>query len=164
MTLAYRGTAYHGWQVQQNARSVCTVFQDALEGVLGRRYDVKGCSRTDAGVHANRFVLSVRCPEDRPPAIPCEALQKALNNLLPRDIAVLDCTDAPEGFHPRYDCSGKRTWPTNIVTLLTGSWQMRRPGSLWGGTISPPSVPPGGRWRTRSAPSSSAASGGKGRW
>lgn len=108
MTLAYRGTAYHGWQVQQNARSVCTVFQDALEGVLGRRYDVKGCSRTDAGVHANRFVLSVRCPEDSPPAIPCEALQKALNNLLPRDIAVLDCADAPEGFHPRYDCSGKR--------------------------------------------------------
>ncbi len=34
MTLAYRGTAYHGWQVQQNARSVCTVFQDALEGVM----------------------------------------------------------------------------------------------------------------------------------
>ncbi len=37
-----------------------------------------------------------------------EPLQKALNNLLPRDIAVLDCADAPEGFHPRYDCSGKR--------------------------------------------------------
>ena len=65
MTLAYRGTAYHGWQVQQNALSVCTVFQDGVERVLGRRYEVKGCSRTDAGVHANGFVLSghpLRCP------------------------------------------------------------------------------------------------------
>ena len=108
MTLAYRGTAYHGWQVQQNALSVCTVFQDGVERVLGRRYQVKGCSRTDAGVHANGFVLSLRCPEEDPPAIPCAALQKALNNCLPRDIAVLDCRDAPEGFHPRYDCVGKR--------------------------------------------------------
>lgn len=108
MTLAYQGTAYHGWQVQQNAVSVCTVFQDALERVLGRRYDVKGCSRTDAGVHALGFVLSVRCPEEAPPAIPCDALQKALNNLLPRDIAVLACADAPDSFHPRYDCVGKR--------------------------------------------------------
>lgn len=108
MTLAYRGTAYHGWQVQQNALSVCTVFQDGVERVLGRRYEVKGCSRTDAGVHANGFVLSLRCPEEEPPAIPCGALQKALNNCLPRDIAVLDCRDAPPDFHPRYDCTGKR--------------------------------------------------------
>lgn len=108
MTIAYRGTAYHGWQVQRNALSVCTVFQDALEQVLGRRYEVKGCSRTDAGVHANGFVLSVRCPGEAPPAIPCGALQKALNNVLPRDIAVLSCADAAEDFHPRYDCTGKR--------------------------------------------------------
>lgn len=108
ITLAYRGTAYHGWQVQRNARSVCTVFQDALEQALGRRYDVKGCSRTDAGVHANGFVLSVLCPGEAPPAIPCAALQKALNDRLPRDMAVLDCADAPEEFHPRYDCTAKR--------------------------------------------------------
>jgi len=108
MTIAYRGTAYHGWQVQQNALSVCAVFQDALERVLGRRYDVKGCSRTDAGVHANGFVLSVLCPEETPPGIPCGALQKAMNDLLPRDVAVLDCADAPDGFHPRYDCTAKR--------------------------------------------------------
>lgn len=108
MTIAYRGTAYHGWQVQQNARTVCAVFQDALEQVLGRRYDVKGCSRTDAGVHANGFVLSVRCDRETPATIPCEALQKALNNVLPRDIAVLSCADAAKSFHPRYDCAAKR--------------------------------------------------------
>lgn len=108
ITIAFRGTAYHGWQVQQNALSVCTAFQNGLEQVLGHRYDVKGCSRTDAGVHANAFVLSVLCPEESPPAIPCVALQKALNNALPRDMAVLDCADAPPDFHPRYDCTAKR--------------------------------------------------------
>ena len=70
ITLAYRGTAYHGWQVQQNARSVCAAFQDGVEAVLGRRYDVKGCSRTDAGVHAGGFVLSVLCRRRTPPASP----------------------------------------------------------------------------------------------
>ena len=74
MTLAYRGTAYHGWQVQQNARSVCAAFQDGVEAVLGRRYDVKGCSRTDAGVHAGGFVLSVLCPEEDAPGIPSAPL------------------------------------------------------------------------------------------
>lgn len=108
MTLAFRGTAYHGWQVQRNALSVCTAFQDALEQVLGKRYDVKGCSRTDTGVHARGFVLSVLCPGEDAPSIPCEALQKAMNNALPRDMAVLDCADVPWGFHPRYDCLGKR--------------------------------------------------------
>ena len=108
ITLAYRGTAYHGWQVQQNARSVCAAFQDGVEVVLGRRYDVKGCSRTDAGVHAGGFVLSVLCPEEDAPGIPCGALQKALNNVLPRDMAVLSCADAPAEFHPRYDCVAKR--------------------------------------------------------
>lgn len=136
MTLAYRGTAYHGWQVQQNALSVCTVFQDGVEKVLGRRYEVKGCSRTDAGVHANGFVLSLRLPGEAPPAIPCPALQKALNNCLPRDIAVLDCQDAPEDFHPRYDCTAKRylykIWnsPVKNPFLEDLALQYRRPIDL----------------------------------
>ena len=57
-TIAYRGTAYHGFQVQKNSVTVCSVFQDALQAVLGQRVDVKGCSRTDAGVHALEFGIS----------------------------------------------------------------------------------------------------------
>ena len=49
MTLCYIGTAYHGSQVQANALSVTEVVQDAMETVLQRREDVKGCSRTDLG-------------------------------------------------------------------------------------------------------------------
>ena len=58
LTLAYDGTNYCGFQVQPNGRSVAAVFQDALEAVLGARPDIKGCSRTDAGVHALGFMLN----------------------------------------------------------------------------------------------------------
>lgn len=104
LTIAYKGTAYHGFQVQRNAVTVCEVFQNAVEKVFGIRYDVKGCSRTDTGVHARAFVLSMKIAE----AIPCESIIRALNVNLPFDIVVADCTEADEGFHPRYDARGKR--------------------------------------------------------
>lgn len=104
LTIAYRGTRYCGWQVQPNGISVCGAFQDAVEKTLGGRYDVKGCSRTDAGVHANGFVLSLRCDISLPP----EGLLRGLNSVLPQDIAVKSCESAAEDFHPRYDCCGKR--------------------------------------------------------
>lgn len=104
MTLAFRGTGYHGFQVQRNAPSVCQVFQDGVEAAFGARYPVKGCSRTDAGVHAGGFVLTMSCPLD----LSCDTMVKALNVRLPGDMAVLDCRLAPPDFHPRYDCLGKR--------------------------------------------------------
>ena len=104
MTLAFRGTRYHGFQVQDNAPTVCRAFQDAVEEAFGERYPVKGCSRTDAGVHAGGFVLSMRCPL----TLSGTAMARALNNRLPGDISVLDCAPAPEDFHPRYSCWGKR--------------------------------------------------------
>ena len=66
LTLAYDGTNYCGFQVQPNGRSVAAVFQDALEAVLGTRPDIKGCSRTDAGVHAlDLCSTSTPTPESR---------------------------------------------------------------------------------------------------
>lgn len=104
LTLAFRGTAYHGFQVQANARTVCEVFQDAVQRVISRRCDVKGASRTDAGVHANGFALGMKIEEE----IPCDALVRALNVHLPPDIAVLSCREVPADFHPRYMALGKR--------------------------------------------------------
>lgn len=102
--LQYRGTRYHGFQVQQNAVSVAQVVQNGVERVFGRRLDIKGCSRTDTGVHANRFALTLRTDSN----IPCDAAVRAMNVNLPEDIAVLSCREVPDHFHPRYDCSGKR--------------------------------------------------------
>ena len=65
LTIRYQGTAYHGFQVQKNALTVAQVLQDALEAVLGRREDIKGCSRTDSGVHANMFHARYSCTGKR---------------------------------------------------------------------------------------------------
>ena len=67
LTLAYDGTNYCGFQVQPNGRSVAATFQDALEAVLGSRPDIKGCSRTDAGVHALGFRLNFHADTRIPP-------------------------------------------------------------------------------------------------
>lgn len=102
--IAYNGARYHGYQVQQNAVSVAGTFQPVLEKILGEKVQLKGCSRTDTGVHANDFALSFKtnC------RIPCAGLVKALNNDLPPDMAALSCEEREEDFHARYSCTGKR--------------------------------------------------------
>ena len=104
LTISFLGSSYHGFQVQQNGLSVAEVLQDGIQQVLGRREPIKGCSRTDAGVHANRFYLSMKTEHP----MECGLLRKALDAVLPRDIAVIDCREVPLSFHARYDCSGKR--------------------------------------------------------
>ena len=65
--------------------------------------DVKGCSRTDTGVHARRFCCSFHTEHTIPP----ERLVAALNHFLPRDVSVLACREVPADFHARYSCRGK---------------------------------------------------------
>ena len=98
LKLAYDGTNYCGFQVQPNGRSVAQTFQDGLEAVLGTRPDIKGCSRTDAGVHALGFMLNFHADT----RIPVEKLPLALNQHLPPDIRVLSARVVPEDFHARY--------------------------------------------------------------
>ena len=103
ITLSYDGARYHGWQIQENALTVQEVFQGALEKVTGGGEDIKACSRTDTGVHAREFAVSLKT-ESR---IPVERLPAALNRYLPADMAVKGCRVVPEGFHARYSCRGK---------------------------------------------------------
>ena len=98
LTLAYDGTNYCGFQVQPNGRSVAQTFQDGLEAVLHSRPDIKGCSRTDAGVHALGFALNFHAETRIPP----EKLPLAINQHLPPDIRVLCARVVPEEFHARY--------------------------------------------------------------
>ena len=101
--LAYKGTNYAGFQVQPNGLTVCEVLQNAIEAVLGSRPDVKGCSRTDAGVHARRFAVNFRY--DGTPAP--DKLPFALNAHLPPDVRVLAAQTVPEDFHARYAAHAK---------------------------------------------------------
>ena len=101
--LTYKGTRYGGFQVQPNAPTVCAAFQDALQAVIGARPDVKGCSRTDAGVHALDFALNLRY--DGP--IPPRRLVLAVNAHLPPDIRVKSIRPVPDDFHARYAAHAK---------------------------------------------------------
>ena len=103
LTISYDGTAYHGWQVQPNGITVQQTLQDSLEKLLGERVSVTGCSRTDAGVHARRFVCHIDCDEKFPES----AFLKGLNSLLPNDIAIVDCKQVASDFHARYNSLGK---------------------------------------------------------
>lgn len=103
LTIQYDGSNYHGWQVQKNALSVQEAFQNAVEKVFLKRLDVVGCSRTDAGVHANMYCLTIKTDMD----ISCDGVVMALNSNLPDDIAVTDCREVAEDFHPRYSCATK---------------------------------------------------------
>ncbi len=103
LKIQFDGTAYHGWQVQQNALTVQETLQDALEQICSKRDNIVGCSRTDAGVHANMYCCNIRTESP----IACEKLVNALNALLPRDIAALECKEVDWDFHARYDCKSK---------------------------------------------------------
>ena len=67
LSLAYQGTAYHGFQVQKNALTVAEVLQNAICAALGSREEIKGCSRTDAGVHALAYCCLLYTSTKTPP-------------------------------------------------------------------------------------------------
>lgn len=103
LTLEYDGTAYCGWQRQQNGPSVQQELERALFQLTGEAASVTGSSRTDAGVHARGLCVHV----DSATRIPADKLAFALNTMLPADIRVRESALAPEGFHARYSACGK---------------------------------------------------------
>ncbi|MBQ9742881.1 MAG: tRNA pseudouridine(38-40) synthase TruA [Ruminococcus sp.] len=104
ITLRFDGSAFHGWQIQHNALTVQQVFQEAVAKILGSCPDIKGCSRTDSGVHANMFCISMRITHP----IPCERFVAALNSHLPLNVVVTSVREVPADFHARYSALGKR--------------------------------------------------------
>ncbi len=104
LRLRFDGRAYHGWQIQKNAVTVQEVLQKAQSSVHGSAPPIKGCSRTDAGVHALEFCVSMPIYSN----ISCSSLVRALNVNLPESIAVLSCSEVDEEFHARYSVKYKR--------------------------------------------------------
>lgn len=110
LTIAYDGTAYHGWQRQPDAPTVQAALEDALLKLTGKRIAVLGAGRTDAGVHAAGQVANFRAALKFEDA----ELFRALNAVLPDDIRVLALGPAPEDFHARKSALGK-TYRYRIV-------------------------------------------------
>lgn len=105
LTVAYDGTKYHGWQVQEGTPlTIEGVLNNALSGLLNEPIEVIGASRTDAGVHA----LGNLAVFDSNTTIPGERLLFAINPLLPDDIRVVDSREVDADFHPRHGEFRKR--------------------------------------------------------
>jgi tRNA pseudouridine38-40 synthase len=105
LTLEYVGSDFDGWQVQDGeSRTVQGTLREALARVTGEDAPVLGAGRTDAGTHAEAQVATVRLETSMPP----DALLRALNGVLPRDVAVHDVRVAPDDFHPIRDAQSKR--------------------------------------------------------
>ena len=129
-TLAYDGTAYHGYQVQANATpTIQGTVEAALTQIRGDMVRITGAGRTDAGVHATGQVIAFDLDWQHP----VEDLNNALNANLPRDIAVWDMRPAPADFHPRYDAR-RRTYvyaiycaPVRHPLRERQAWHIRKP-------------------------------------
>ena len=104
VTIKFDGACFAGWQVQKNAVAVMEVLQNAIEVVLKHRPDIKGCSRTDSGVHALNYCVSFRTTNK----IPVERMVPALNCNLPYSIVALSCVQVEDDFHARYATTAKR--------------------------------------------------------
>ena len=132
LTIMYDGTRFHGWQVQNNARSVQGTLQDALENVLGFRPDVTGVSRTDAGVHANNYVCHIlRENVTIAPERLCAALTFHLKG---SGIAVKNVKAMDADFHARYSCTAKeyvyKIWNARYMNPFLENRAMFYPGEL----------------------------------
>lgn len=101
--MAYRGTKYHGFQRQENAVSIQQVVEEALEKVLNEKITIYGCSRTDAGVHAEEYCFNFYTQK----TVPCRGILLGTNQFLPDDISFLSVEDADLDFHARYSCKAK---------------------------------------------------------
>jgi len=103
MCVSYDGTAYSGWQVQDNAPTIEGELNKALTDLCGQQIEVTGASRTDAGVHS----LASMCVFDTDMRMPGEKFSFALNGRLPRDIQVVWSKEVPGDFHPRHQLTEK---------------------------------------------------------
>lgn len=103
LVLAYDGSDFCGWQVQPGAESIQAALTSAIGRLTGEKVLPQGSGRTDAGVHALAQVASFATAS----SIPVENLVKALNDLLPTSIRVLEATEMPPDFHARKSARGK---------------------------------------------------------
>jgi len=103
LVIAYDGSEFSGWQVQPDAPTIQGTLASAIGRVTGEKVLPQGSGRTDAGVHALAQVASFATESPMPAA----NLVKALNDVLPRSIRILDTTEVSPDFHARKSARGK---------------------------------------------------------
>ncbi len=162
LTVAYDGTNYHGWQLQDNGNTIEAELNKGLSELLGEEIRVIGASRTDSKVHALGNVAVF----DTVSRMPAGKISYALNQRLPEDIRIQKSQEVPADWHPRR-CESRKTYEYRIyraefpmpVKRLYSYFvyqpldvgRMRRP--IWKESmISRVSARPARRWKARCAP------------
>ena len=125
--LSFKGTNYHGWQIQPNATTVQEVVERAFSTVLREKIEITGAGRTDTGVHASFFVAHF---DSHRSELETEKLVYRLNSFLPPDISLQRIWKVPAEAHARFSAlsrtykyfihSKKDPFKTEISMLFTG--------------------------------------------
>jgi tRNA pseudouridine38-40 synthase len=103
MILSYDGSEFSGWQVQPDATTVQGTLASAIGRVTGEKVLPQGSGRTDAGVHALKQVVTFVTES----SVPTENFQRALNDILPASVRVLEVAEMPAEFHARHSARAK---------------------------------------------------------
>src|SRR5271163_3747226 len=103
VTVSYDGTDFSGWQVQPGAATVQGTLASAIGRITGEKVLPQGSGRTDAGVHALAQVMTFVTES----SVPTENFLKAMNDILPASVRVLEVEEAPAGFHARHAARAK---------------------------------------------------------
>jgi tRNA pseudouridine38-40 synthase len=101
--LSYDGAEFSGWQVQPDALTVQGTLASAIGRITGEKVLPQGSGRTDAGVHALAQVMTFATES----SVPAGNFLKAMNDILPASVRVLEVTEAPAEFHARHSARAK---------------------------------------------------------
>lgn len=104
LVVAYDGTAYHGFQRQDNALTVQQVLEQALSQIMKQPTKLTGAARTDAKVHALGQVVNFKTES----TIPLVNIPRAIQSRLPEDITIQAAEQVQEDFHARYSAHSKK--------------------------------------------------------
>ena len=120
LLIQYDGTDFHGWQVQANDRTIQGELERAVSLIEGETVRVTGSGRTDAGVHAEGQVANVFLSQAFTP----DALRKAINGNLCRDIRILNVETESDDFHARFSAK-KKTYVYRVVNapVMSPFWR-----------------------------------------
>ena len=103
--LSYDGSAFCGWQIQNNAKTVQGEIESALSTLLGTQVSVTGAGRTDTEVNAINYIAHFETPDEV--SMNAEQLCYKLNAILPREIAVHEVSRVGDDFHARFDARSR---------------------------------------------------------
>jgi tRNA pseudouridine38-40 synthase len=101
--ITFDGSQFHGWQIQNDLRTVQGELKNAFKNLTGEDVTINGCSRTDAGVHALEYCFNVKTDT----TIPCDSFPVALGSFLTPEILVISCEEVENDFNAQFDVVSK---------------------------------------------------------